>query len=264
MKITGINALGNCLPCGGVEYCVARITNTEGDIPEEISSLVYPDEKERLTSAEGIPENSPWLKLPAAYIFVERSSITQEGYQNFRLMDSVEDFLNPFELDDSLKKDFENYCFEIRAQQANVKMVTYDLDDEDDDGIPVTKKSFLFYSTAETSYILSDVKEVDELMMSMERERFAAAQSDAGVKMVFAHTMEKGVSIFNDIHYHQKAQIVADLISDIIYINEAGIKGHLNITAVENFISNVKDKIRISSPIIPPMIPVEPAVEEPQ
>lgn len=262
MRITGIKALNSCLPCGGREYCVARITNSEGDIPEELQQMIYPEGKERLTDAEGIPETSPWSKLGAAYIFVERTSITQEGYQNFRLMDSIDDFISPFEFEEPLKSQFVDYCFVTRAQQADVTMIEFDLDDEDDNGNPIVKNSFLFISVAEKSYILSkDVNEVDALIMGLERERFAAAKQDGGIGMLFAHIMEKGVNIYNDINYQQKAEDIANQISNIIYINELGEKSHLNITAVENLLSNIKDKIRISAPIVPRTIPIEPAVE---
>lgn len=258
MRITGIKAISNLLPCGGRDYCVARITGTEGDLPEELQQLIYPEGKERLTDIEGIPNTSPWSRLAATYIFVERVSTTEDGYQNFRIMDSMDDFLTPFEFEEPLKSQFVEFCFKTRAAQTEIEMVEFDLDDEDANHNPIVKKSFLFYSLAEKSYILSDINEVDELMMSMERERFALAKDHGGINMIFAQAMEKGVDIFNNVNFHEKAKEIANQISQIIYIDDMGNKSHLNVTAVENFLSNIKDNIRISAPIPNRVVPIEP------
>lgn len=260
MRITGIKVVSDILPCGGRDYCVARITGTKGDLPEELQQLIYPDGKERLTDIEGIPDTSPWSRMAAAYIFVERVSMTEDNFQNFRVMDSMNDFLTPFEFEEPLKDQFVEFYFNTRAQQAEITMTGFDLDDEDEDGNLIIKKSFLFYSLAEKSYILSEVNEVDELMMSMERERFALTKNHSGVNMIFAQALEKGVNIYNDINFHKKAKEIADQISQIIYIDDMGNKSHLNVTAVENFLSNIKDNIRISSPVPERVVPIEPVM----
>ena len=54
---------------------------------------------------------------------------------------------------------------------------------------------------------------------------------------------------YNQIHFEEVADEVAELISDIRYFNDNGEIVMLSVTALENFISRVKDRIRIGGDV---------------
>lgn len=60
---------------------------------------------------------------------------------------------------------------------------------------------------------------------------------------------------YNQIHFEEVADEVAELISDIRYFNDNGEIVMLSVTALENFISRVKDRIRIGGDVKPTVDP---------
>lgn len=244
MVIEGIYVLEKFLPCAGRDYCVARVTKYSGELPEEFAGLVYPSEenlrKERLTPM--VDDMADDMKARGAmYVFVEAVPVEGSDDREFRVVDSVDDFLSPFNFPEDTKNLFVEHFFGTRANMLGIKMGYMDLEDPENG---TTSKSFYFYSVDELEYIKSDYH-TPEAFPGLGAEQIAGYRADNPVLMTFAEAMTKGVNIFNDIHYHQKAVEIAEIISNIRYINDKGEVGPLNFTAVENLFSNIKDNIRI-------------------
>lgn len=241
MKITQVSVLDKILPCAGRNYCIGRITDFVGSIPDELGALIYPEGKERLTS---VPENAVGTScenMGAMYIFLDDITKEDDTYRNLRIVESVDDFLSPFDLPEEIKKEFAEFFFGVRAENAGLSMATFELEDNDDPN-KITN-GFCFYSMEELAYISDEGTTTPTEMF--DPNKLSSITTDTPIQMLFAQTLEKGVDVFNRLHYYDKAKEIAELIKNIEFINEMGEKSPLNITAVEKLISNIKDNIRI-------------------
>ena len=239
MKIEGIYVLDKTLPCAGRNYGIAKITAFSGDLPEELQKLVYPEGKQRMTK---VPETASEAiaNMGSIYIFVNYIGESPETGAQFDIVESIDSFISQFEFADDMKEEFVNYFFGVRGATVGLAMCNFELEDSESD----TKvNAVCFYSADEMKYINSEATNPNELF---DPNRIASIAADSPIQMVFAEALTKGVDLYNKINYFDKAKDIAKMISSISFINEMGVKGPLNITAVEKLMSNVKDNIYIS------------------
>lgn len=241
MKVTGIYVLDKTLPCCGKTYGIARITDIEGELPEELKVLVYPDGKEKIDHGGASSTGGGTLdNVGAMYVFVE--DITEEDSDaTFRIIPSPEDFIDPFDFEEKdFRENFIKFFFEQKAEDAHMKSTIVKLD-PDENG--VIDDAFIFYSLEEVAYISTDG--IEKPFEFFDASKLASLKTDVAIKMIFAQTMSRAVDSFNKFNYYDKAKNIAEIISSIEYIGEQGVRGPLNLTAVEKLFSNVKDNIRV-------------------
>lgn len=239
MTIEGIYVLDKTLPCAGKNYGIAKITAFGGELPEELKKFVYPEGKQRLTR---VPESASEAiaNMGSIYIFVNYLGESPETGAQFDIVESIDSFVSQFEFADDMKAEFINYFFGVRGKTVGLSMCNFELEDTESGA---KMDAVCFYSEDEMAYINSDATSPDEMF---EPNKIAAIASDSPIQMVFAEALTKGVDLYNKVNYFDKAEELAKAISSITFINEMGVKGPLNITAVEKLLSNVKDNIHIS------------------
>lgn len=239
MKITGIYVLDKTLPCAGKNYGIAKITDFSGELPDELKKLVYPEGKERLTK---IPDSASEVmsNMGSVYIFVNYLGESPETGAQFDIVESIDSFVSQFEFVDDMKKEFIDYFFGVRGRTAGIAMCNFELEDSESG---TKMDAVCFYSLDELIYINSEATSPLEIF---ETSKIASIVADSPIQMVFAEALTKGVDLYNKVNYFDKAEELAKAISSITFINEMGVKGPLNITAVEKLLSNIKDNIHIS------------------
>ena len=261
MYINGIHCLGHVMPVAGKHYTIARVTAVSGDLPKELSERTYDingTKVERLTIAPselGI-EGSTCEDLIALYIMVEQ--VGTEGNQvEFRIVQSMDDFLEPFELTSDVAKEYADYFLNNRSQAAALESITFTLDDDDDDS---HTPCIGWVSSLERYYLDKQAQNIEmagtpaQPRQVVPVQQLSELRGDSSISMLFASMLDKAVDLYNGLNYYNKADDVAKIIGSIMFINESGEKGHLNFTAVEKFFSNVKDRLLVGESISKPVV----------
>lgn len=244
MIITGITIVSNSLPLDGLDYAVARVTDAT-KIPEVFTSLIYPEGKQRATSA--VSSDSFLENMPAIYTFVKNvhATDTENGdVVEAELISSFDELLEPFGFEGELKKECIEYFFTLRASQLNLSTDLVEL--EGDDG--KTTVGFFFHSLDEAAYISSTAMTVQEIFNPNVAAKLMA---DDPVEMLFADFMQKCVDIYNNENYHKKAAVIADIITNTCTF-DAGVKTSLNVAEVEKFLEDIKKDIYIRNEFVHP------------
>lgn len=260
ITISGIYVLGTPLPIGNRNYCVARVTQLEGDLPDNIN-VRYPDGAMRATDPidgeEGVITNTIALYV---IVNISLSEPDENGavHEVYEVVSSMDDFLSVFEFPDDAKREYIDYFFGMRSGQVSVAKQDITLYDEDSKR---TSTGFVLYDVRELQCV-NDMIEASGEDHSIEDIRNFIAANDlvqirnaSSIMLLFGEAMDKAVDLYNGINYHSKAKEIAELISNITYINQQGVKGPLNFTAVEKLFNNIKENLIIGG--------VRPTIQQP-
>ena len=269
MVINGIYVLGDLIPIAGEEYGVARITSVDGSIPEGIMAMTHrmsDDVKaRRITKApsEYGFENSPMEDLAAVYVMVSQSGAAgEDGSVNLKIIESMDEFLAPFDFPDDVKKEYIDYFIKKRTGAAGLDHITFELDDSDTGN---TSTSMAWVNSYEKYYLsvqanqFAENNAVLEPQQILNPEQFSQLRSDLVIQLMLTEMLDKGVNFYNGLNYmnkaddiaksiastHISADDIAKTIAGCSYISESGVKSPLNFTAIEKMFSNVKDRLLV-------------------
>ena len=261
MFINGIYVLGTPLPIGKEHYAIARVADVTGDIPEKLSETTYTAvdrdvEYVTVRPSEFKFENSHCEKMMAFYVLVrEVESKDEEGSDVtiYKIIENIDEFLAPFDFPEDIKRDYAGYFLNTRASGIGLELVNYNLEDEEADG---PAPAFGWINAFEEQYINAcmDDKGITECGQVLSPQQISQAKSDNAIKVLFAEMLDKAVDLYNGLHYANKAGEIAEIISNITYINPSGEIGPLNFTAVEKLLSNIKDRLLVGASAAKPVV----------
>lgn len=264
MIINGIEVLGELLPLAGIEYAVARVTSIEGDIPDAIREKAYNISDEhiipRVTTDPrkyGGFDDTPLANARAWYVIVKNLGAADDGTMDFKIIDSIDEFVEPFDLPGDVKNEYTEYFTKARSVSAGVEFIEYEL--EDAETHEVTKSIGMvdryegMYIDAQSKYFSENNSFADPGRI-LEPQMMSSLKADASSQMLFAEMLDKGVNLYNGLHYMNRADVIAKIIAECTYIGENGVKGPLNFTAVEKLWSNVKDRLLTGGSTAKPVI----------
>lgn len=239
VTIADVQLLDKTLPIVGKRYGVGRITKLEGDIPPEVQALVYSDGVEKVSP---LPEEVGYMsKVGAIYVFLEITTDEEDDSKiSLRIIENYDDFLSPFEFPESTRNEFEEHFLGTRLGAAQLQDFEFDVADEDAEG-GVTKCK-AFYNITEMAYIASGATELNQFFSG---DKVAELKANSPVMMIFAESLTKGIDVYNQINFYDKAKDFARQIEDITAINQDGEKTTLTFSAVKGFFDMIMDNLRV-------------------
>lgn len=269
MLISCIHVLGATLPIAGRTFGIARVTDVDGEIPAELTAATYKSPEgvkiKRVTAAPSDlkAENSQLEDMMALYVVVEE--IRKNDTPEWRIVETIDDFLAALDFPDNVKADYAGFFLGVRSKKAGLANFTFDL--EDDETHEVTPCMGWYNSYEE--YYINTQKSVIEKAGSpvsvgeiLDINQASDLMADGQIQILFGEMMDKTVDLYNGLNYYNYADIIAEQISKITYISESGVKGPLNMTAVEKLFSNVKDRLLIGTNIRKPVLRVNKPEDE--